>query len=565
MFSLVLEMILLVCFISAVVSWWLVRSHKQAIQAEKSLMEQTQTAWQQELNACKEQWQQLQSQYTQMEQAHQQTQQDLQDKQIALSVAQEQLNHLQFWKNESEQSKTQIAQLQEQLTQAQSINAGLQTKIAEQRLAHEEKLALLNQAHQQAEQEQTEKVQFWQKETQQLQSSMQNLQQELATSRIENQGLRTKMAEQHTATEEKLALLTEARQSFGHQFQHLAQEILEEKSKKFSEHSRENLSTLLTPLNEKLQGFSQLVQNTYEKESKERNTLENELKRLQELNNRLHDDAQALSKALTGTQNKAQGNWGEMILESVLTHSGLQKNREYFVQSSETQTDADGTVRRLQPDILVNLPDGKQIVIDSKVSLTAYVRHTQSQTAAEAEQEANLHLQSIRNHVKSLAQKDYSQLNGVRTLDFVFMFIPVEPAYLLALQQDAGLFQECFEKRIMLVGPSTLLATLRTIANIWRTEHQNQNALEIAKKGGDLYDKFVNFVASLESIGKNIQQSQDAYDKAMSQLKNGRGNLINRSETLRQLGVKHQKQLSSDWVLAADKEEYLPLLDEKTS
>lgn len=565
MFSFVLEMILLVCFISAVVSWWLVRSHKQAIQAEKSLMEQTQTAWQQELNACKEQWQQLQSQYTQMEQAHQQTQQDLQDKQIALSVAQEQLNHLQFWKNESEQSKTQIAQLQEQLTQAQSINAGLQTKIAEQRLAHEEKLALLNQAHQQAEQEQTEKVQFWQKETQHLQSSMQNLQQELATSRIENQGLKTKMAEQHTATEEKLALLTEARQSFGHQFQHLAQEILEEKSKKFSEHSRENLSTLLTPLNEKLQGFSQLVQNTYEKESKERNTLENELKRLQELNNRLHDDAQALSKALTGTQNKAQGNWGEMILESVLTHSGLQKNREYFVQSSETQTDADGTVRRLQPDILVNLPDGKQIVIDSKVSLTAYVRHTQSQTAAEAEQEANLHLQSIRNHVKSLAQKDYSQLNGVRTLDFVFMFIPVEPAYLLALQQDAGLFQECFEKRIMLVGPSTLLATLRTIANIWRTEHQNQNALEIAKKGGDLYDKFVNFVASLESIGKNIQQSQDAYDKAMSQLKNGRGNLINRSETLRQLGVKHQKQLSSDWVLAADKEEYLPLLDEKTS
>lgn len=565
MFSLVFEMILLVCLISVVVSWWLVRSHKQAIQAEKILMEQTQTAWQQELSACKEQWQQLQSQYTQMEQAHQQTQQDLQDKQIALSVAQEQLNHLQFWQNESQQSKTQIAQLQEQLTQVQSTNAGLQAKIAEQRLAHEEKVALLNRAHQQAEQEQTEKVQFWQKETQQLQSSMQNLQQELAASRIENQELKTKMAEQYTATEEKLALLTEARQSFGHQFQHLAQEILEEKSKKFSEHSRENLSTLLTPLNEKLQGFSQLVQNTYEKESKERNTLENELKRLQELNNRLHDDAQALSKALTGTQNKAQGNWGEMILESVLTHSGLQKNREYFVQSSETQTDADGTVRRLQPDILVNLPDGKQIVIDSKVSLTAYVRHTQSQTAAEAEQEANLHLQSIRNHVKSLAQKDYSQLNGVRTLDFVFMFIPVEPAYLLALQQDAGLFQECFEKRIMLVGPSTLLATLRTIANIWRTEHQNQNALEIAKKGGDLYDKFVNFVASLESIGKNIQQSQDAYDKAMSQLKNGRGNLINRSETLRQLGVKHQKQLSSDWVLAADKEEYLPLLDEKTS
>ncbi len=299
---------------------------------------------------------------------------------------------------------------------------------------------------------------------------------------MRNERLSTQIEQERLAAEEKLALLAEARQSLSDQFQNLANNILDEKSKKFSEHNQESITRLLNPLNERMGQFSQLVQTTYEKEAKERLTLENELKRLQSLNSQLHTDAKALTQALTGTQNKSQGNWGEMILETVLENSGLAKGREYIVQAGGTRTEEDGSTRRLQPDVLINLPDHKQIIIDSKVSLTAYVRYTQSQNSSEAERELAADVASIRAHIKGLSLKQYSNIEGINTLDFVFMFIPVEPAYLLALQHDHQLFQECFEKRIMLVGPSTLLATLRTVANIWRNEQQNQNALAIAEE-----------------------------------------------------------------------------------
>ena len=323
------------------------------------------------------------------------------------------------------------------------------------------------------------------------------------------------------AAEEKLALLADARKNLSDQFQNLANTILEEKSRRFTEQNHDHLQQLLNPLNERIHGFSELVQQTYEKEAKERLTIENELKRLQTLNTQLHHDAKALTTALTGTQNKTQGNWGEMILESVLENSGLQKGREYIVQASSVRHEADGTQRRLQPDVLINLPDNKQIVIDSKVSLTAYVRYTQS-TGAEAERELANHVASIRAHIKSLAAKDYTDLEGVKTLDFVFMFVPVEPAYLLALQHDPNLFQECFDKRIMLTGPSTLLATLRTVANIWRNEQQNQNALAIAEAGSKLYDKFVGFVESMDGINKALGQAQSQFQTAYGRLVSGR-------------------------------------------
>lgn len=236
-----------------------------------------------------------------------------------------------------------------------------------------------------------------------------------------------------------------------------------------------------------------------------------------------------------------------MILESVLENSGLQKGREYIVQASSVRHEADGTQRRLQPDVLINLPDNKQIVIDSKVSLTAYVRYTQS-TGAEAERELANHVASIRTHIKNLAAKDYTDLEGVKTLDFVFMFVPVEPAYLLALQHDPNLFQECFDKRIMLTGPSTLLATLRTVANIWRNEQQNQNALAIAEAGSKLYDKFVGFVESMDGINKALSQAQSQFQTAYSRLVSGRGNLISSTEKLRKLGIKAGKQLQRDLV-----------------
>ena len=365
---------------------------------------------------------------------------------------------------------------------------------------------------------------------------------------VRNERLHIQLEQERLAADEKLKLLAEARQSLGDQFQNLANTILEEKSRRFTEQNRDHLSQLLTPLNERIHGFSELVQQTYEKEARERLTLENELKRLQTLNTQLHGDAKALTDALTGTQNKTQGNWGEMILESVLEHSGLQKGREYTVQAASVRQEEDGRTRRLQPDVLVNLPEGKQIVIDSKVSLTAYVRHTQAADAETAERELAAHIASIRAHVRNLSQKDYTDLEGVNTLDFVFMFVPVEPAYLLALQHDAGLFQECFDKRIMLAGPSTLLATLRTVANLWRNEQQNQNALAIAEEGGRLYDKFVGFVQTLEGVGKNMAQAQSQFQAACKQLSQGKGNLVSRAEKLRALGVKAGKRLDKNLV-----------------
>ena len=374
-----------------------------------------------------------------------------------------------------------------------------------------------------------------------------DLQQAAQTLQVNNERLHTRLEQERLAADEKLKLLTEARQSLGEQFQNLANTILEEKSRRFTEQNRDQLNQILTPLNERIHGFGELVQQTYEKESRQRLTLENELKRLQTLNTQLHGDAKALTDALTGTQNKTQGNWGEMILESVLEHSGLQKGREYTVQAAAVRQEEDGA-RRLQPDILVNLPEGKQIVIDSKVSLTAYVRYTQAADAETAERELAAHVASIRAHIRSLSQKDYTDLEGVRTLDFVFMFIPVEPAYLLALQHDAALFQECFDKRIMPVGPSTLLATLRTVAHIWRNEQQNQNALAIAAEGGRLYDKFTGFIQTLEAVGKNIDQAQSQFQQAYKQLSQGRGNLVSRAEKLRALGVKTTKRLQRDLV-----------------
>ena len=331
---------------------------------------------------------------------------------------------------------------------------------------------------------------------------------------VRNERLHIQLEQERLAADEKLKLLAEARQSLGDQFQNLANTILEEKSRRFTEQNRDHLSQLLTPLNERIHGFSELVQQTYEKEARERLTLENELKRLQTLN----------------TQ--------------------LQKGREYTVQAAAVRQEEDGA-RRLQPDVLVNLPEGKQIVIDSKVSLTAYVRYTQAADAETAERELAAHVASIRAHIRSLSQKDYTDLEGVRTLDFVFMFIPVEPAYLLALQHDAALFQECFDKRIMPVGPSTLLATLRTVAHIWRNEQQNQNALAIAAEGGRLYDKFTGFVQTLENVGKNIDQAQSQFQQAFKQLSQGRGNLVSRAEKLRALGVKTTKRLQRDLVETA--------------
>ncbi|MBX9266876.1 DNA recombination protein RmuC [Chromobacterium violaceum] len=368
------------------------------------------------------------------------------------------------------------------------------------------------------------------------------------------QELATQLDNERRQSQEKLALLMEARQTLSDQFKALASDILEEKSKRFTEQNQNNLGALLNPLHERIQNFGKLVQDTYDKDSKERLTLETELKRLQELNTRLGDDAVALTNALTGASSKAQGTWGEMVLEKVLETSGLTKDREYRVQVSDILETDDGG-KRYQPDVVIDLPEGKQLVVDSKVSLNAYVRYTAADSEEAREAELKGHIAAIRAHIRTLSDKRYQDLYKLNTLDFVFMFIPVEPAYLLAVQHDMSLFNEAFERRIMIVGPSTLLATLRTVASIWRYEYQNQNAQEIARQGGAMYDKFVGFVANMEKLGKQLDTSRDTFSDAMKQLSSGRGNLMNSAEKLRKLGIRNNKQLPSQLRLESDEGE----------
>lgn len=387
-----------------------------------------------------------------------------------------------------------------------------------------------------------------------LQGQAQTQGEEITRLTAREQELMTLLEQERGQNAEKLALLAEARESMAGQFKALAGDILEEKAKRFTEQNQQNLGHLLGPLQQRLQDFGKLVQDSYEKDSQGRLSLEAELKRLQELNSRLGDDAIALTKALTGASSKAQGSWGEMVLERVLETSGLQKDREYRVQVSDVVAGEDGN-RRYQPDVVIDLPEGKQLVVDSKVSLNAYVRYTAAEDEAERATEMKAHVAAIRNHIRTLSEKRYQDLYRLNTLDFVFMFIPVEPAYLLAVQQDMSLFNEAFERRIMIVGPSTLLATLRTVASIWRYEYQNQNAQEIARQGGAMYDKFVGFAANLEKLGKQLDVARDSFGDAMKQLSGGRGNLVASAERLRKLGVRNNKQLQQHLKLGAMEDE----------
>jgi len=319
---------------------------------------------------------------------------------------------------------------------------------------------------------------------------------------------------------------------------------LEEKTMRFTTTNRENMEAILKPLNEKLVEFKTKVEETYDKESKQRFSLEERIRELVALNNQISEDANNLTKALKGN-NKVQGNWGEMILESILEKSGLKKGEEYYVQ--ETLRDEYGnTLRghegnRMQPDIIVEYPGGRKIIIDSKVSLAAYVKYVETgedEIKLIAEKE---HLLSVKQHIDELSKKAYQ--DHIESLDFVMMFIPNEPAYILAMQLDSTLWDYAYRKRILLISPTNLIASLKVVADLWKREYQSRNAIEIAKRGAALYDKFAGFVDTLQDVGKNIDRTQKAYDKAFSQLKDGNGNLIRQAEMLKELGIKAQKEL----------------------
>jgi DNA recombination protein RmuC len=333
--------------------------------------------------------------------------------------------------------------------------------------------------------------------------------------------------------------LEDIQSKFAIEFKNLANEIFEEKSKRFTDQNKTNITEILKPLNEKIKDFEKRVEETYDKESKERFSLQNEIKRLFELNQQLSSDANNLTKALKG-ESKTQGNWGEVILENILERSGLAKDREYFVQNSYT----DEKGKRLQPDVIVTYPGERNVIIDSKVSLTAYERFVSTDDETQKESAFKEHQLSIKNHINELSLKNYQDIYQLNSLDFVMMFLPIEPAYLLAIEKDPELWNYAYEKRVLMISPTNLIAALKMIASLWRQEYQNRNAMEIAQKGGDLYDKFVSLLEDLTEVGKKLESTQTSYKASMNKLVEGKGNLVKRVEDIRKLGVKTKKNIS---------------------
>lgn len=356
----------------------------------------------------------------------------------------------------------------------------------------------------------------------------------------QNQNLLEKLNEQKAEIEK-------IQENFRNEFKNLANEILEDKSKRFTDQNKELVQGLLNPLGEKINEFQKRINDIHSADTKERASLLEQIRTLGELNKQMSQDADNLTKALKG-DSKTQGTWGEFILESVLEKSGLVKGDQYKVQESLKSEDG----KRLQPDVIVYLPDNKNVIVDSKVSLVAYERFVSSGNENEKAAHLKEHIRSIGNHIKGLSEKKYQTLYDLNTPDFVLMFIPIEPAFALAVQNEPNLFYDAFERNIVIVSPSTLLATLRTIESIWRQENQNKNALEIARQSGALYDKFVGFVEDLVNIGKRIDSTKESYSSAMKKLYEGSGNIVRRVENLKELGAKATKTLSTNLLDRAD-------------
>jgi DNA recombination protein RmuC len=344
---------------------------------------------------------------------------------------------------------------------------------------------------------------------------------------------------ERASQEEKLALWDDARDRMSHQFRTMADEILEEKSRRFAEQNRTSLGHLLDPLKTRLEEFQKRVDHVYVEESKDRSALAQQVTSLLEMNQRLADEAKDLTRALKGST-RQQGAWGEMVLERILEAAGLRRGREYTVQHSITRDDA----TRAQPDVIVHLPGERKLVVDAKVSLVAYNDYANSEDQAVRHAAAARHTGSVREHIRGLAARNYQRLPGLETLDFVILFVPIEPAFLLALETDSDLWLDAWQKNILLVSPSTLLFVVRTVAHLWKQEDQSSNVREIADRGAQLYDKFAAFVEDLSCVGKELEQARGAYDAAFEKLTRGRGNLVRQAEMLRALGVHPTKQLA---------------------
>ncbi len=381
---------------------------------------------------------------------------------------------------------------------------------------------------------------------------------ELGQMREQKSRLETQLREQQArheqmnqANAEKLQILEQAEVRLKQQFEHLANQLFEEKTAKVDLQNRQSLEGLLSPLKEQLEGFKKQVNDSFSQEAKERHTLVHELKNLQRLNEQMTREAVNLTQALKG-DNKQQGNWGEVVLARVLAESGLREGHEYETQVN-LQSEAG---KRYQPDVIVHLPQNKQVVVDSKMALVAYERYFNAETDAERDRALSAHLTALRAHIKGLSMKDYHKLKGIQSLDYVLMFIPVEPAFQVAIQADPSLIKDAMEQNIILVSPTTLLVALRTIDNLWRNERQNENAKLIAQRATKLYDKLRLFIDDMEGLGGALDRANQTYQGAMNKLATGRGNVIRQAESFRQLGVEIKRPISSDLAQLAQRDAF---------
>lgn len=376
-------------------------------------------------------------------------------------------------------------------------------------------------------------------ERQQYAGELEQVKQQRAQSEAQLREQLATYQQQQRSDQEKLELLQQSELRLKEQFERLANQVFETKTAKVDAQNRQSLESILTPLKEQLEGFKKQVNDSFSQEAKERHTLVHELKNLQRLNDQMTREAMNLTQALKG-DNKQQGNWGEVVLARVLAESGLREGHEYQTQVS-LQNEAG---KRFQPDVIVQLPQEKQVVIDSKMVLVAYERYFNADSDSERERALSDHLLALRNHIRGLSQKDYHQLKGIRSLDYVLMFIPVEPAFQVAIQADPSLVKEAMENNIILVSPTTLLVALRTIDNLWRNDRQNQNAQVIADKASKLYDKLRLFVDDMEGLGGALDKANQSYQGAMNKLATGRGNAIRQAESFKQLGVEVKRSIS---------------------
>ncbi len=363
--------------------------------------------------------------------------------------------------------------------------------------------------------------------------------------------LSTTIEQERKGFEEKLSILDEAKKRLGDEFENLGNRIFEDTTKKFTDKNKTDMETLLNPLREQIKDFEKKVTDTHTEASKDRASLQVHIENLKNLGEQMSREAVNLTTALKG-ESQTQGAWGEIVLEKALEMSGLSEGREYHSQPSYRGGDGN----TLRPDVIVHLPEGKDVVIDSKVSLTAYERYMSCENEEERKDFLRQHVHSFRNHIKELSSKAYEDIPEITSLNYVLMFVPLESAFMLAIEAERDLYSEAFEKNVIIVCPSTLLATLRTIHSIWQFEYQNANAREIAESAGRMYDKFVTFTEHLEEVGKRIGQSDQAYQKAMNSLRDGKGNLVKRALDLKELGVKTSKELPPDFSEKSELSEY---------